>query len=83
MTRAITTQRRSRIVGTGIAALAVAVVAGCGSSGGSPPSTGSGPSTPAVSTLVIANAVKVDTLDPEANSVNESIWLDQDRKSVV
>jgi peptide/nickel transport system substrate-binding protein len=26
---------------------------------------------------VIANAVKVDTLDPEANSVNESIWLDQ------
>ena len=31
----------------------------------------------AVDTLVIANAVKVDTLDPEANSVNESIWLDQ------
>jgi peptide/nickel transport system substrate-binding protein len=28
-------------------------------------------------TLVIANAVRVDTLDPEANSVNESIWLDQ------
>ena len=26
---------------------------------------------------MIANAVKVDTLDPEANSVNESIWLDQ------
>ncbi len=77
MTRAITTQRRSRIVGTGIAALAVAVVAGCGSSGGSPPSTGTGPTGPAVSTLVIANAVKVDTLDPEANSVNESIWLDQ------
>src|SRR3984885_8025073 len=77
MTRAIATQRRSRIVGTGIAALAVAVVAGCGSSGGSPPSTGSGPTGPAVSTLVIANAVKVDTLDPEANSVNESIWLDQ------
>ena len=76
MTGAIT-QRRSRIVGAGIAALAVAVVAGCGSSGGGPPGTGSGSSTPAVSTLVIANAVKVDTLDPEANSVNESIWLDQ------
>src|SRR3954447_4094904 len=28
-------------------------------------------------TLVIANAVKVDTLDPAQNSVNESIWLDQ------
>ena len=28
-------------------------------------------------TLVIANAVKVDTLDPAANSVNESIWLTQ------
>ena len=26
---------------------------------------------------MIANAVQVDTLDPEANSVNESIWLDQ------
>jgi peptide/nickel transport system substrate-binding protein len=30
-----------------------------------------------VDTLVIANAVKVDTLDPTVNSVNESIWLDQ------
>src|SRR5712671_4000173 len=47
--------------------------AGC-SSGGS----GTTPiSTAGSSTLVIANAVKVDTLDPEANSVNESIWLDQ------
>jgi peptide/nickel transport system substrate-binding protein len=27
--------------------------------------------------LVIANAVKVDTLDPAENSVNESIWLTQ------
>ena len=26
---------------------------------------------------MIANAVKVDTLDPAQNSVNESIWLDQ------
>src|SRR5712671_5420092 len=47
--------------------------AGC-SSGGS----GTTPiSTAGSSTLVIANAVRVDTLDPEANSVNESIWLDQ------
>ena len=28
-------------------------------------------------TLVIANAVKIDTLDPANNSVNESIWLTQ------
>lgn len=28
-------------------------------------------------TFVLANAVKIDTLDPEQNSVNESIWLDQ------
>jgi peptide/nickel transport system substrate-binding protein len=53
-----------------------AMAAACGSGGGG--SGGSGPGTSAkVTTLVIANAVKVDTLDPEANSVNESIWLDQ------
>jgi peptide/nickel transport system substrate-binding protein len=68
------TRRRSRLLGAGIAVLAV-VAAGCGSSGGSAPSAGSAGKT--LSTLVIANAVKVDTLDPEANSVNESIWLDQ------
>lgn len=28
-------------------------------------------------TFVLANAVKIDTLDPEQNSVNESIWLNQ------
>ena len=48
---------------------------GC-SSASSGPSSGPGPAA-ASSTLVIANAVRVDTLDPEANSVNESIWLDQ------
>ncbi|MET3805851.1 peptide/nickel transport system substrate-binding protein [Nakamurella sp. UYEF19] len=31
----------------------------------------------AVDTLIIANPVKVDTLDPQVSSVNESIWLDQ------
>src|SRR5205823_2619082 len=31
----------------------------------------------AVDTLVIANAVKVDSIDPAVNSANESIWLDQ------
>jgi peptide/nickel transport system substrate-binding protein len=30
-----------------------------------------------VDKLVIANAVKIDTLDPAENSVNESIWLTQ------
>jgi len=30
-----------------------------------------------VDTFVLANAVKIDTLDPEQNSVNESIWLNQ------
>jgi peptide/nickel transport system substrate-binding protein len=54
-----------------------AFAAGCGgSSTSSSGSSGSG-SASTSSTLVIANAVKVDTLDPEANSVNESIWLDQ------
>jgi peptide/nickel transport system substrate-binding protein len=64
-------------------ALGLALVAcSSGSSGGTSPSgtSSSGSATTgasAESTLVIANAVKVDTLDPEANSVNESIWLDQ------
>ena len=73
MSRAVRT--RTRILSAGVIALAIAA-AGCGGSatpaGGS--NSGSGSS---ASTLVIANAVKVDTLDPEANSVNESIWLDQ------
>jgi peptide/nickel transport system substrate-binding protein len=66
---------RSRILSAGVIVLAVAA-AGCSSP--ATPSLGGGSSTgSAASTLVIANAVKVDTLDPEANSVNESIWLDQ------
>src|SRR4030081_1035566 len=68
---------RPRILGAGMIALAVAAATGAAGCGGSAtPGRGSGRG-PAVSTLVIANAVKVDTLDPEANSVNESIWLDQ------
>jgi peptide/nickel transport system substrate-binding protein len=68
---------RSRLLSAGVVALALTATA-CGggsssSGGGSNGSNGSG----TLSTLVIANAVKVDTLDPEANSVNESIWLDQ------
>src|ERR1700757_2502859 len=67
---------RSRLLSAGMVALALTATA-CGgsssSSGGSNGTQGSG----TLSTLTIANAVKVDTLDPEANSVNESIWLDQ------
>ncbi len=37
----------------------------------------SGGSASPVDTLVMANAVKVDTLDPAQNSLNESIWMDQ------
>jgi peptide/nickel transport system substrate-binding protein len=73
---------RPRTLAAGLSALAVTIVAAaCGSSGGSSaaPSGGTsgGATGPSVSTLVIANAVKVDTLDPAQNSVNESIWLDQ------
>ena len=39
--------------------------------------TRGGTSANAVDTLVIANAVKVDSIDPAVNSANESIWLDQ------
>jgi peptide/nickel transport system substrate-binding protein len=66
---------RSRIISAGVIALAMAA-AGCGGSAATGSGSGSG-SGASVNTLVIANAVKVDTLDPEANSVNESIWLDQ------
>jgi peptide/nickel transport system substrate-binding protein len=63
---------RLRTLSLGLIAIAL-VSAGCSSAGSSStPGSGAGSST-----LVIANAVRVDTLDPEANSVNESIWLDQ------
>src|SRR5215813_3815239 len=68
---------RSRLLSAGVVALALTATACGGSSsssgGGANGTQGSG----TLSTLTIANAVKVDTLDPEANSVNESIWLDQ------
>jgi peptide/nickel transport system substrate-binding protein len=64
---------RSRLLSAGVVALALTAAACSSSSSNVGGTTGSG----TLSTLVIANAVKVDTLDPEANSVNESIWLDQ------
>jgi peptide/nickel transport system substrate-binding protein len=53
--------------------------AAAGSSGGSSAATGSSAAaaTSPVDTLIMANAVKVDTLDPAQNSLNESIWMDQ------
>ena len=73
---------RPRTFSAGLIALAVALIsAACGSSGVRPapaPETAAAVSPPgSVKSLVIANAVKVDTLDPAQNSVNESIWLDQ------
>jgi peptide/nickel transport system substrate-binding protein len=65
---------RLRTLSLGLIAIALSAAACSSSSSG--PSSGSGPAA-GDSTLVIANAVRVDTLDPEANSVNESIWMDQ------
>lgn len=57
--------------------MATACTSAKGSSTG-PASSGDTASTASQNdTLIIANAVKVDTLDPQVNSVNESIWLDQ------
>src|ERR1700750_3268249 len=62
----------------GLSLGAVVALAACssgGSAGASPSSAASSAGTD--TSLVMANAVKVDTLDPEQNSVNESIWIDQ------
>jgi peptide/nickel transport system substrate-binding protein len=64
---------RRHALSAGLTVLAMTAAA-CSSS---PAPTGSSGGPAKASTLVIANAVRVDTLDPEANSVNESIWLDQ------
>jgi peptide/nickel transport system substrate-binding protein len=60
--------------GLGVVALVGAGAAAASSLGGSSQRASS-------DTLVIANAVKVDTLDPSQNSVNESIWLTQNMYS--
>ena len=68
--------RRARRGAIALSTAALSVLAACSS--GSPSGSATGPSaTSAVDTLIMANAVKVDTLDPEQNSVNESIWIDQ------
>ncbi len=69
--------------GLGLAAVLAGALAlsACSGSDSGTSSDDDGTSTPAatsaVDTLVMANAVKVDTLDPQVASVNESIWLDQ------
>src|SRR5258708_16368669 len=68
--------RPPRLRPLGLAAIAIAMAAAACSSGSGSGGSTSG-SAAGSSTLVIANAVRVDTLDPEANSVNESIWMDQ------
>jgi peptide/nickel transport system substrate-binding protein len=81
-------RRIGRPLAVGISVLAVGLAAACtsasspsanssGSSSGSSSGNAAPGATSAVKTLILANAVKVDTLDPEQNSVNESIWLDQ------
>src|ERR1700683_1232340 len=67
---------RARTLSLGLIAIAVAA-AGCSSASNSGGSSGGSTSAAGSNTLVIANAVRVDTLDPEANSVNESIWMDK------
>src|SRR5262249_15982479 len=68
--------RTLRLRSLGLGAIAIAMAAaGCssgGGSGGAASGSAAGTNPP-----VIANAVRVDTLDPAANSVNESIWMDQ------
>ena len=81
--RSIYSRRLRRSAVAGSLAVLTALAGACtssgsssaGSGGGSGGNTGSASS--GVNTLVMANAVKVDTLDPEQNSVNESIWIDQ------
>jgi len=69
--------RLSTSLSLGLVAIAVAAAGCSSSSSGSGGSSGGSTSAAGSNTLVIANAVRVDTLDPEANSVNESIWMDQ------
>ncbi len=83
MTEVSTGGRRSRPLirklgrpAVAIAAVgALALLAACTSSSKS--SSTSNSAAKQSDTLVIANPVKVDTLDPQVSSVNESIWLDQ------
>jgi peptide/nickel transport system substrate-binding protein len=67
----VSTNRRHIRWGLALAIPVALLATACGGSSGS---ASGGKS---LDTLVIANSVKVDTLDPEQNALNESIWLDQ------
>ncbi len=54
---------------------AASAPAGDATASGTTGTTGS--AVASLDTLIIANAVKIDTLDPAQNAVNESIWIDQ------
>lgn len=71
--------RRPRTLLAAVAGAAVVTVmlAACTGSSSSSTSSSAPAATSAVSTLKIANGVAIDTLDPEQNAANESIWLDQ------
>jgi peptide/nickel transport system substrate-binding protein len=66
-------RRPLRLAVAALTLTGIGVLSACTSSSNS----GSSSSGKQSDTLVIANPVKVDTLDPEVSSVNESIWLDQ------
>src|SRR5690349_11163240 len=70
-----TRARRARASWRFLLAAAVLALVAAGVAGATPSTSSSGKA--GTDTLVIASAVKVDTLDPANNSVNESIWLDQ------
>jgi len=72
--------RRTVFPAAAVGALLLAACSGNvnGPTPGSSGSTSAAPATASgVTTLKIANAVKIDTLDPAQNAVNESIWIDQ------
>jgi peptide/nickel transport system substrate-binding protein len=71
-------QRRAKWFGSTARLVLLAVLVMLSVAGAAFATTGGGVSAKAgVDTLVIANAVKVDSIDPAVNSANESIWLDQ------
>jgi peptide/nickel transport system substrate-binding protein len=76
--RGLRKQRRGRPGGVAARLILLATVAALVAAGAAYAATRGGATSAAGSdTLVLANAVKIDTLDPANNSVNESIWLTQ------
>jgi peptide/nickel transport system substrate-binding protein len=70
-------RRRTRGVGSTLRVLVLGGLLALVAAGAAAAALRGDASTQASDTLVIGNAVKIDTLDPANNSVNESIWLTQ------